>query len=162
MAKMQPSKDFLRPLIHALPSLGHNNKKNWTLFALEEKTSRFLKFFLRPAKLFLFKIWPAIKRVWPPLEPLINDHLSATATVLRSLEWSLCSGVNFTNVLNAVFMYEVASAAFLCLHYRFVLYWHKPTGAKAACRTLMKLSPGFTVQSKWFLVNSSGPAKFFQ
>ncbi len=30
----------------------------------------------------------------------------------------------------------------MCLHFRFVLYWRKPTGAKAAHRTLMKLSPG--------------------
>ncbi len=36
---------------------------------------------------------------------------------------------------------QVARAAFLCLHLRFVLYWCKPTGAKAARRTLMKLSP---------------------
>jgi hypothetical protein len=33
-------------------------------------------------------------------------------------------------------------AAFLCLHFRFVLYWRKPTGAKAGRRKLMKFSPG--------------------
>jgi hypothetical protein len=32
--------------------------------------------------------------------------------------------------------------AFLCLRFRFVLYWRKPTGAKAARRTLVKLTPG--------------------
>ncbi len=31
----------------------------------------------------------------------------------------------------------------LCLHFRFVLYWHKPTGAKAVHRMLMKLSPHY-------------------
>ncbi len=33
-------------------------------------------------------------------------------------------------------------AAFLCLHFRFVLYWRKTVGAKAVRRTLLKLSPG--------------------
>jgi hypothetical protein len=33
-------------------------------------------------------------------------------------------------------------AAFLCLHFRFVLYMHKAVGAKAACRMLVKLTPG--------------------
>jgi hypothetical protein len=47
---------------------------------------------------------------------------------------TFCSlGFNFTNVLRA---------AFLCLRFRFVLYWRKPTGAKAARRTLVKLTPG--------------------
>jgi hypothetical protein len=30
----------------------------------------------------------------------------------------------------------------LCQHFRFILYWRKPTGAKAAHRMLMKLSLG--------------------
>jgi hypothetical protein len=34
---------------------------------------------------------------------------------------------------------------FLCLRFRFVLYWCKPTGAKAVCRMLMKLSPYLNV-----------------
>ncbi len=40
----------------------------------------------------------------------------------------------------------VGRAAFLCLHFRFVLYWRKPTGAKAAHRTLMKLTPDYRRQ----------------
>jgi hypothetical protein len=31
--------------------------------------------------------------------------------------------------------------AFLCLHFRFLLYWRKTVGAKAARKTLVKLSP---------------------
>ncbi len=50
--------------------------------------------------------------------------------------------VNFTNVLRAAFMYVSCARSFLCLHFRFVLYWRKPTGAKAVRRTVMKLSPG--------------------
>jgi hypothetical protein len=30
---------------------------------------------------------------------------------------------------------------FLCLHFSFVLYWRKPTGAKAAREMLVKLTP---------------------
>ncbi len=33
-------------------------------------------------------------------------------------------------------------AAFLYVRFRFVLYWSKPTSAKAARRTLVKLTPG--------------------
>ncbi len=36
----------------------------------------------------------------------------------------------------------VECAAFLCLCFRFVLYWRKTVGAKAARKMLMKLSPG--------------------
>jgi hypothetical protein len=44
--------------------------------------------------------------------------------------------VNFTNVLRA---------AFLCLCFRFVLYWRKTVGTKAARRMLVKLTPGHTL-----------------
>jgi hypothetical protein len=47
----------------------------------------------------------------------------------------------------------VVCAAFLCLCFRFVLYWRKPTGAKAECRMLMKLILG--------LHNSSPMAGFY-
>ncbi len=30
----------------------------------------------------------------------------------------------------------------MCLHFRFALHWCKTVGAKAACRTLVKLIPG--------------------
>ncbi len=39
-------------------------------------------------------------------------------------------------------------AAFLCLRFRFVLYWRKTVGAKAAHRTLVKLTPGLKYQTK--------------
>ncbi len=37
---------------------------------------------------------------------------------------------------------QVALAAFLCLHFRFVLYRRKTIGAKVVRRTLVKLTPG--------------------
>jgi hypothetical protein len=52
-------------------------------------------------------------------------------------------GVNFTNILHAAFLHVSFGSTFLCLRFRFVLYWCKTVGAKAASRTLMKLSPGF-------------------
>ncbi len=38
---------------------------------------------------------------------------------------------------------KLRAQLFLCLHFRFVLYWCKTVGAKAACRTLVKLTPVF-------------------
>ncbi len=49
--------------------------------------------------------------------------------------------VNFTNVLLAAFTYVNYARSFLCLHFRFVLYWRKPTVAKAVRRMLVKLTP---------------------
>ncbi len=37
---------------------------------------------------------------------------------------------------------KVMNAAFLCLHFRFVLFWSKKIGAKAALKMLVKLTPG--------------------
>ncbi len=39
-------------------------------------------------------------------------------------------------------------AAFLCLHFRLVLYWNKTVGAKAAHRRLVKLSPDYLEAGK--------------
>ncbi len=36
----------------------------------------------------------------------------------------------------------VVRVAFLCLHFKFVLYWCKPVGATAVRRTLVKLALG--------------------
>jgi hypothetical protein len=36
---------------------------------------------------------------------------------------------------------KVTQAAFLYLHFRFVLFWRKNTGAKAAHKMLVKLTP---------------------
>jgi hypothetical protein len=39
---------------------------------------------------------------------------------------------------------QISRTAFLCLRFRFVLYWRKTVSAKAAHRTLMKLTQGHT------------------
>ncbi len=51
-------------------------------------------------------------------------------------------GINLTNVLCPAFSYVSCACTFLCLHFRFVLYWRKTVGAKAAHRTYVKLTPG--------------------
>ncbi len=51
-------------------------------------------------------------------------------------------GVNFTNVLCASFLQVSFACGFLCLHFRFIIYWRKIVGAKAAHRMLMKLNQG--------------------
>jgi hypothetical protein len=50
--------------------------------------------------------------------------------------------VNFTNILRSAFTYVNCAGSFLCLRFRFVLYWRKTVGAKAARRMLVKLTPG--------------------
>ncbi len=64
-----------------------------------------------------------------------------TKTALKML-MILTPGVNFTNVLRAAFTYVSCAHSFFCIHFRFVLYWRKPTGTKAARRTLVNLTPG--------------------
>jgi hypothetical protein len=54
---------------------------------------------------------------------------------------------------------SVALVAFLCLHFRFVLHCHKPTGAKAARRTLMKLSPSEPILDGNCIKFHTGPKK---
>jgi hypothetical protein len=51
-------------------------------------------------------------------------------------------GVNFTNILQAAFLYKVFCAAFMCLQFGFVIFWQKDIGTKAAHKMLVKLSPG--------------------
>ena len=41
-----------------------------------------------------------------------------------------------------LFRKKVFCAAFLYLHFRFVSFWHMKIGAKAACKMLVKLTPG--------------------
>jgi hypothetical protein len=52
-------------------------------------------------------------------------------------------------------------AAFLCLRFRFVLYWRETVGAKAAHRMLVKLTPGLeggkAFRKSWIVV-----ANFFE
>ncbi len=57
------------------------------------------------------------------------------------VKFHLPSWVNFTKVLRAAFMYVSFAPSFLCLRFRFVLYWHKTVDEKAECRMLMKLNP---------------------
>ncbi len=49
--------------------------------------------------------------------------------------------VNFINIIRAAFTYISFARSFLCLRFRFVLYWRKTIGPKAVRRTLMKLNP---------------------
>ncbi len=70
---------------------------------------------------------------------------------MRQQDWHQTTGVKgacrmliklsprgqFTNILRTM----LCTQLFLCLHFRFVLYWGKTFGAKAVRRTLMKLSP---------------------
>ncbi len=50
--------------------------------------------------------------------------------------------VNFTNILHTAFTNVSCARSFFCLRFRFVLYKRKTVGAKAAHRTLVKLTPG--------------------
>ncbi len=72
-----------------------------------------------------------------------NKHLQEEHPLLVNVLGQMqLLGVNFINVLRAAFTYVSCACSFLCLHFRFVLYWRKTVGAKAARRMLMKLSPG--------------------
>ncbi len=53
--------------------------------------------------------------------------------------------VNFINVLCVAFKYVSCARSFLCLDFRFVLYWRKTVDAKAVRRTLVKLTPDLTI-----------------
>jgi hypothetical protein len=50
--------------------------------------------------------------------------------------------VNFTNILRELFGTKVLPAAFLYLHFRFVLFWCKNIGAKAVRKFEVKLTTG--------------------
>ncbi len=52
---------------------------------------------------------------------------------------------NFTNILRAAFYLKVMCVAFLYLHFRFVVFWHKRMCAKAAQKMLVKLIPGVNI-----------------
>jgi hypothetical protein len=59
-------------------------------------------------------------------------------------------GVNFTNILQAAFSYKgflgqlfhtkVLCSAFMCLQFRFVIFWQKDFGAKADHKILVQLT----------------------
>ncbi len=53
--------------------------------------------------------------------------------------------INFTNIIRAAFSYESFARSFFVLRFvlRFVLFWRKNIGAKAACNMLVKLTLGF-------------------
>jgi hypothetical protein len=57
--------------------------------------------------------------------------------------------VNFTNILHV----KVLRAAFLFLHLRYVVFWRKNIGAKAALKMLVKLTTEKDYNSK--LINIS-------
>ncbi len=93
-----------------------------------------LKPIIRHIFFFIFICLPSSSLIY--LQSLIVIRLLVTSSIFR---WS---EVNFTNILCAAFTFISCAHSFLCLRFRFVLYWRKSTGAKAAWRTLMKLSPG--------------------
>ncbi len=49
--------------------------------------------------------------------------------------------VNFTNILQAPFYYQSSLRTFYVLIIMFVIFWQKDFGAKAAHKTLVKLTP---------------------
>ena len=49
--------------------------------------------------------------------------------------------LNFTNNLRAAFSYESVLSSLSVLTFRSVIFWRKEIGAKAARRTLVKLTP---------------------
>ena len=59
----------------------------------------------------------------------------------------LQAGVNFTNILRAPFSYESLLSSFSVDKLRFDFFWRKDTGAKAARKTLVKLTTGFLCKS---------------
>ncbi len=48
--------------------------------------------------------------------------------------------VNIINILCAIFCMNVLCAAFLYLHFGFIIFWHKNIGAKGTHKMLMKLT----------------------
>ncbi len=71
--------------------------------------------------------------------------------VFRQLQESLCQalswrssnllpGVYFTNSLRAAFSFKRYAISFLVFYFRFVIFWRKEIGIKAALKMLMKLT----------------------
>ena len=54
----------------------------------------------------------------------------------------LTPGVNFTNILRAAFLYASLFSGFLYLRLRFVFFWPKEIGAKAAYKMLVNYPTG--------------------
>jgi hypothetical protein len=52
----------------------------------------------------------------------------------------LPTGVNFTNTFGADILYKTVFAAFLYLQFGFIIFQQANTGAKAACKMLVKLT----------------------
>ena len=63
-------------------------------------------------------------------------HIKAVCKMLVKLT----SGDNFTNILQAAFLYKNVFAAFMCLQLGFVTFCRKEIGAKAAGKMLVKLT----------------------
>ena len=49
-------------------------------------------------------------------------------------------GVNFANILRAVFLYKNVLHSFYMLIFGFIIFWQKEIGAKAARKMLVNLS----------------------
>jgi hypothetical protein len=50
--------------------------------------------------------------------------------------------VNFTNILQAAFSYQISLRTFYVLTIWVCIFWQKDFGAKAAHKMLVKLTPG--------------------
>ena len=61
----------------------------------------------------------------------------------------LTPAANFTNILQSAFLYKSVLISFSVLTFRFVIFWHKESGTKAALKLLMKLTPGWPATGLW-------------
>ena len=63
-------------------------------------------------------------------------------------------GVDFTKILRAAFSYESLLSSFLYLRLRFVFFWRKEIGVKAAHRMLVKLTTVLSIFWPLMLITS--------
>ncbi len=105
------------------------------------------------------KLFSTAKLFWNTLEPF-NIVLEAYPVVwklfldsnmfISIIDKKLSkSGVNFINILRAAFTYVSCGCSFLCLRFRFVLYWRKTVDTKAVLRMLMELTLGVIIICKF-------------
>jgi hypothetical protein len=67
--------------------------------------------------------------------------LAQLACPLNDVIFLFASGVNFTNILRAAFLYESFLRSFYVLTIWVCIFWQKDFGAKAAHKMLVKLTP---------------------
>ncbi len=62
--------------------------------------------------------------------------------------------VNLTNILHVCFFYNSFARSFLYLHFRFVLFWYKNIGAKAALKNIVEIDTLWNKTDKFCVVTS--------